>query len=150
MINFTKMNGVAVVADNKVSIGGLEYMLTDDECIKLNDIIKGMISTRNTTNSLAPAKSNTTTTTTTTKSSKDSKDFPDLGTPTCTIGFVTAYAKLIRYWETGFCPNKVKYGIKQSLKEAGAKWNSEQGAFEFPTVKAANDWLKAQKARQSK
>ena len=36
-----------LVAENIVTIGGLEYKLTDDETIRLNDVIKGMISARN-------------------------------------------------------------------------------------------------------
>ena len=45
MINLVENNKVAV--DNIVTLGGLEYKLTDEETIKLNDIIKGMIATRN-------------------------------------------------------------------------------------------------------
>lgn len=55
------------------------------------------------------------------KSNKsESKDFPDLGTPSSTVGNITAYKNLVRYWEVGFVPDKVKYGIKMALKEAGA------------------------------
>ena len=45
MINLVENS--KLVADNEVVIGGLKYMLTDDETIKLNDIIKGMIASRN-------------------------------------------------------------------------------------------------------
>lgn len=45
MINLVENS--KLVADNIVSIGGLEYKLTDDETIRLNDIIKGMIDMRN-------------------------------------------------------------------------------------------------------
>lgn len=45
MINLAENN--KLVADNRVVIGGLEYMLTDDETIRLNDVIKGLISARN-------------------------------------------------------------------------------------------------------
>ena len=138
MINFTNSLNT-VTADNKVLIGGLTYMLTDDEAIKLNDIIKGMISTRNTTNTKSKPEP---------KQSKSDSEFPSLGTPTCTIGRITAYKTLVRYWEVEkFCPDKVKYALKKSLAEAGATWSKQYGAYEFKTVKACNDWLKAQKAR---
>lgn len=151
MIDFTKMNGVAVVADNKVSIGGLEYMLTDDECIKVRDIINGLISTRNQPKqSLAPATSTSTTTQTQqSKKSKKSDKFPNLGEPTCTLTYITAYSKLVRYWEVQrFVPDKVKYALKHAIAEAGGEWNKDKGAYEFKTVKACNDFLKAQKARE--
>lgn len=45
MINLAENS--KLVADNIVTLGGLEYKLTNDEVIRLNDIIKGMISTRN-------------------------------------------------------------------------------------------------------
>lgn len=146
MINLANVSN-GVVADNKVLIGGLEYMLTDDEVIKLNDIIKGFISSRGTTNTKALSKTETKATKTTQQSKSDS-EFPALGTPTCTIGRITAYKTLVRYWEVEkFCPDKVKYALKKSLTEAGATWSKQYGAYEFKTVKACNEWLKAQKAR---
>lgn len=70
-----------------------------------------------------------------------------------TIGdFITVYPthKFVRTWETGnFCPDKVKYGIKTGLKESGATWNKEQGAYEFHTKKDFDAWVKAQKARST-
>lgn len=47
MIQFNISNNT-IVADNTVNLNGqLEYKLTDEEIQKVNDIIKGMISSRN-------------------------------------------------------------------------------------------------------
>lgn len=81
------------------------------------------------------------------KKPSNNKDFPELGKPDETVKAVNRYGKLIRYWENGFVVNKVKYGIKMALKEAGATWNKEQGAFEFKTLKDAKAFMQAQKAR---
>lgn len=52
MINLT--NTTKIAYDNIVSLGGLTYEMSDDEVIKLNDIIKGMVSTRGGKVSKAP------------------------------------------------------------------------------------------------
>lgn len=44
MMNFN-MN-TTVVADNKVSFCGIEYLITDDEALKLKSILDGMVSSR--------------------------------------------------------------------------------------------------------
>ena len=63
--------------------------------------------------------------------------------------FVEIYptVKAVRYWEVRFTPDKVKYGIKASLKEAGATWDDNLKAFKFDTKKAFDAWVKAQKER---
>ena len=93
---------------------------------------------------------------TTTKQVKSGKDTPDplksaemhmIGT------WVRAYDKelAIRYWAKGsFTPDKVKAGIKASLKEAGATYSEDLEAFKFSTKKAYTAWCKAQKDRESK
>ena len=43
-INFA--NNTTVVADNKVTFCGLEYLITDTEAEQLRDILNGMVSTR--------------------------------------------------------------------------------------------------------
>ena len=45
MINFTN-NNTTLVADNKVSFCGLEYLITDTEAEQLKSILDGMVSTR--------------------------------------------------------------------------------------------------------
>lgn len=45
MINFTN-NNTTLVADNKVSFCGLEYLITDIEAEQLKSILDGMVSTR--------------------------------------------------------------------------------------------------------
>ena len=63
--------------------------------------------------------------------------------------FVDLYpsVKGVRYWEATFTPDKVKYGIKASLKEAGATWDDNLKCFKFDTKKEFDAWVKAQKAR---
>ena len=46
MIKFNNAN-VGVVADNRVVLCDIEYMLTDDEVLKVKSIIDGLISSRN-------------------------------------------------------------------------------------------------------
>lgn len=47
----------------------------------------------------------------------------------------------------GFIPTKVFKGVTYSLKQAGAKYNSETKAWTFETKKACTEWCKAQDAR---
>ena len=86
-----------------------------------------------------------------TKSGKDVKNDALKGHDKKAIGdFVEVYPDLcaVRYWELAkFTPDKVKYGIKASLKEAGAKWDDNLKAFTFTTKKSFNAWVKAQKER---
>lgn len=89
--------------------------------------------------------------TTPTSTKNNNKKFPEIkDSNKATIGnFVTIYPtfKAVRYWESKFTPDKVKFGIKKSLQEAGAKWNAELGAYDFSTKKAFDAWVKAQKNR---
>ena len=90
---------------------------------------------------------------TTSKAVSKTADKPDplKGVKVVGIGqFVRAYDEVlaVRYWQKGgFTPDKIKYALKSSLKEAGAKWNEELDAFKFDTKKAYTAWCKAQKAR---
>ena len=90
---------------------------------------------------------------TTSKAVSKTADKPDplKGVKVVGIGqFVRAYDEklAVRYWQKGgFTPDKIKYALKSSLKEAGAKWNEELDAFKFDTKKAYTAWCKAQKAR---
>ena len=145
MLNF---NTNKVVADNEVIINGHSFgMLTDTDTEKLIGIIKGMQSGQ-------PTGTKTYTASSTAKAEKPSKsDFPtiDHGKALETVGFVSRYdGNVVTYWDNGFVPNKVKYGIKMSLKDAGAEWSAEKGGFVFKTKKACDEYMKAQKARQTK
>ena len=90
---------------------------------------------------------------TTSKAVSKTADKPDplKGVKVVGIGnFVRAYDEklAVRYWDKGsFTPDKVKYGIKSSLKEAGATYSADLEAFVFSTKKAYTAWCKAQKAR---
>ena len=90
---------------------------------------------------------------TTSKSVSKTADKPDplKGVKVVGIGqFVRAYDEklAVRYWDKGsFTPDKVKYGIKASLKEAGATYSADLEAFVFNTKKAYTAWCKAQKER---
>lgn len=88
--------------------------------------------------------------------SKDDDKFPNLEvikdnkSNKSTIGdFVTVYSDIkgVRYWECGFTPSKVKYGIKKSLVDAKASWDSTLGCYVFSTKKDFEAWCKAQKSR---
>ena len=149
MIDFTKMNGT-IVADNKVSIGGLEFMLTDDECIKVRDIINGLISTRNTTNSLAPATTTPTSTKSTKSTTTSTTTLPEIGDVTYKFDYATVFKSKVRITnnvneKNSFIPKPIFNGVSQSLRAAGAKWSKDTQSWEFQTIKACNDWCKAQK-----
>lgn len=84
---------------------------------------------------------------------KNDKKFPKLeDTNVFTLGkYVTVYPTLksVRYWEReDFTPDKVRYGIKASLKDAGAEWNDKDKCFTFKTAKSLHEWVKAQKERE--
>ena len=80
---------------------------------------------------------------------KTSKPDPLKGAEKHEIGtFVDIYPSIkgVRYWERTFTPDKVRYGIKASLKEAGASWDDNLKCFKFNTKKEFDAWAKAQKA----
>ena len=91
---------------------------------------------------------------TTSKSVSKTADKPDplKAVKVTAIGdYVRAYDEklAVRYWQKGgFTPDKVKYGIKSSLKEAGATYNADLEAFVFSTKKAYTAWCKAQRDRK--
>ena len=91
---------------------------------------------------------------TTSKSVSKTADKPDplKAVKVTAIGdYVRAYDEklAVRYWQKGgFTPDKVKYGIKSSLKEAGATYNADLEAFVFNTKKAYTAWCKAQRDRK--
>lgn len=90
------------------------------------------------------------TTTKQVKTGKASKEDPLKGSEKEHIApFVDLYpsVKGVRYWEAQYTPEKVRYGIKASLKEAGATWDDNLKCFKFNTKKAYDAWVKAQKAR---
>ena len=119
--------------------------LDDVQGAQILSIVNGM---SNIATAPAPAPAVSKTTPATTKKQSNDSKFPELGKPAKIIGFCTLYeGGLVRYWETGFTPDKVKDGIKKSLQEAGAKWNAEKGAYQFTTNKSAGEWVKAQEKR---
>ena len=67
------------------------------------------------------------------------------------IGFLSVYEDMyVRQWsETGFTPEKVKFGLKKAIQEAGGTWDPDKKAYKFATKKAYNDFIKAQKAREA-
>jgi len=148
-LNLNVLAGTVAQKMYSISIDGVNFgELTEVDTEKLIGIIKGMqsgVQSNNiTVKNLAPAPQQSA------KQSKDSKDFPNLGTPSAVVGdFVTVYNDtMVRYWEKNYCPDKVKGGIKHSLKEAGAEWDKPNGCFTFKTKKACAEWVKAQKNRK--
>lgn len=65
------------------------------------------------------------------------------------VGFCSRRGKGIAYWENRRTPKKVKYAIKNSLLENGAKWNSDTCLYEFSSVALAKAFMKMQKDREN-
>lgn len=80
------------------------------------------------------------------------KKFPPLGKPVVIGKNITVYdGTKVRWWEIqDFTPSKVSFAIKSSLREAGAKWDKESGAYRFNTKKDCTAWCKAQAEREDK
>ena len=137
-----------VIADNKVSFCGLEYLLTDAEARKLDGIIRGIISAR----------------------SGDTPKPLVYDEDTATTDAVAIVGKVL--WQEDFCTvtnadkqyrlyitcpvkgekgKKIRYAIKASAKECGAKWAGNYDAHEifwaFPSKAKADEYIKARKAK---
>lgn len=119
--------------------------LTETEAKQVMDIINGMVNNRaNKVTSKANAPQE--------KDEKQAKkdEFPKLNLIE-SIGFLSVYEDMyVRQWsETGFTPDRVKGGLRNAIKAAGATWDAEKKAYKFATKKAYNDFIKAQKAREA-
>lgn len=135
-------NSVAVVEKMySISIDGVSFgELSETDTEKLIGIIKGMQSGKQLSTTTAPATPKTEVVVK--KSSSKVWKNPDLGTPTCTLKGVVAYKSLVRITAYG----NARYAIKMAIKEKGGAWDEANEAYKFPTVKACNEFLKAQKA----
>lgn len=145
MRDYTKTNNTSVT-DNKVIIGGLTYMLTDDECDKVKSVLDGIISTRNSTS---------TPTTSTTAAPKKAYAKPE-GNTVYTDDFTTVtevegvYRLYISVPLKGDKGDKVRYAIKANAKkEYGATYagNFDEGVnfWQFPNKTKAAAFIKARK-----
>lgn len=128
MVNLAENN--KLVADNEVVIGGLKYMLTDDETIKLNDIIKGMISTRdgsmqNTT--IAPSKA----------SKGGKKPFKGGKAKDIEVN-MKATKKVVSI--DGYVGKDVWEVLKRRYEVLGGKYNKNNKTIEFGTEKNAKEF----------
>lgn len=124
----------------RITIEGHTWTLNETNTQKVIDLINSLTHKAPVTSKLhnpAPKQSS---------SKKSSSKFPSLGTPDDIkdLGVVTRYGNLFRYWENGYTTDKQKAGLRYALKNAGATWNDEKGAFEFKTKKEADAFTKAQ------
>ena len=144
-----------VVADNRVVLCDLEYMLTDDEVLKLNDVIKGMLSQRSGIANKV-AKNSALVFEEDTKSA--SKATPIEGKKLYSEDFltVTQVDKEFRLYIT--CPvkgekgEKIRYAIKQNAKkDFGAKfggdYNSGKIYWVFADAKITKQYIATRKAK---
>lgn len=153
MINLANTN-VTVSADNKVVFCGLEYNLTDNEAMKLKSVIEGMISTRNTKES-APVSEEESTFKPTKIEGKPLWQ-EDFCTITCALN--AEGKKEYRLYIT--CPvkgekgEKIRYAIKKSAKDMGAKFagNYSEGKiyWAFKTRKEAEAYVNSRKEYSKK
>ena len=125
MINLVENN--KLVVDNIVTLGGLEYKLTDDEVIRLNDIIKGMISSRD-------GKQSKTTATVGSVAKKSfngkAKDFEVAMSATKKVVKLDSYVGK-DVWEV----------LKGRFESVGAKYDKETKSITFKTEKDAKEFI---------
>lgn len=144
MVNFNS-NVAKMVIDNTVVINNqITYTLTDDEVTKVNDIIKGLISSRNSQS--AP---------TTAPVASVAKKSEIVGKKVYTEDFLTVTDNNGEYRLYITCPvkgdkgKKIRTAIKLSAKEYGTKFAGNYDAGEiywtFNTKTAANKFIKARK-----
>jgi hypothetical protein len=125
MINLTENN--KLVADNIVSLGGLEYRLTDDEVIKINDVIKGLISSRNGKQSKTVAVS----------SGKKSKSFS--GKAKDVVVEMTATKKEVKL--DSYVGKDVWEVLKRRFEAKGGVYSKENKTITFKSDKVAKEFI---------
>lgn len=125
MINLAEVSSIEY--DNIVSLGGLEYKLSNDEVIRLNDIIKGMISSRN-------GKQNKTTTVVGSSAKKSfngkAKDVEVAMSATKKVVKLDSYVGK-DVWEV----------LKRRFESVGAKYDKESKSITFKTEKDAKEFI---------
>ncbi len=125
MINLVENNTIAV--DNIVTLGGLEYKLTDEEVIRLNDIIKGMISSRD-------GKQNKTVTTT---GSSAKKSFN--GKAKDVEVAMSATKKTVKL--DSYVGKDVWEVLKRRFESVGGAYDKDSKTITFRTEKAAKEFI---------
>lgn len=138
-LNLNALANATVVSEKmyNISIDGVDFgTLNEANTEKLIAIIKGMQNTTTTTKSLN---------TTVSKQSKQPKESPDLGEATYDkFDYCTVYRNRVRLGNKGYVFGKKFNALSQTLRNAGAKYNSKDNCWDFETVKACNAWIKAQ------
>lgn len=157
MLQFKKQIN-EVIADNRVVLCDLEYMLTDDEVIRVKSIIEGMISQRG-DNEIAKKASQPEKVNTLHEVPEKSEPAPIPGKKMYQADFITVTEVDGKVRVYLHCPvkgekgEKVRYALKKGFKDAGAKWSGDYKAGEFhwtfQTKKQAQDYIKAEKQRAS-
>lgn len=156
--------------DNSIIINGTEVRLTDEETLKIIDIVNGIVNSRNSIST--PISTPTCGVRLVEEDSessalvpKDSKYAPILGDVkyeddcvTCTQYEYTDNGKTVKQYRLyitckigGEKGKKIRYAIKANAKQNfGVKFggNADENDFfwTFPTAKSANEFVKARKA----
>lgn len=112
---------------NIVTLGGLEYKLTDEEVIRLNDIIKGMISSRD-------GKQNKTVTTT---GSSAKKSFN--GKAKDVEVAMSATKKTVKL--DSYVGKDVWEVLKRRFESVGGAYDKDSKTITFRTEKAAKEFI---------
>lgn len=128
--------------------------VTEEEANKIMSLVNGIINQRtNTTQGIQWAEPKAQAETPKAEKAQDKKakaeKFPALKLVE-KIGFLSVYeGMLVRQWsETGYTPEKVKFGLKKAIQEAGATWDDANKAYKFAKKADYNTFIKAQKARE--
>lgn len=125
MINLAEVSSIEY--DNIVSLGGLEYKLSNDEVIRLNDIIKGMISSRN-------GKQNKTTATVGSSAKKGFK-----GKATDVEVAMSATKKVVKL--DGYVGKDVWQVLKRRFESVGGTYDKDTKTITFKTEKDAKNFI---------
>lgn len=127
--------------------------VTEAEAERIMSIVNGIISQRGQAQGIqwaetaAPKAQKAETPKAEKKAKKD--DFPALKLVE-KIGFLSVYENcMVRQWiEGGYTPEKVRFGLKKAIQEAGGVWDEKAKAYKFAKKTDFNAFIKAQKARE--
>lgn len=141
MLNMDNFKMQVGQKDNTIVVNGIKFLANDADTKKILAIIGAQNTKPHGENFKKPEKPDTS------KAKVVPDKFPNLGVPTKSVGKFTFYQTksgvLVRFWESGFCPKNVKFALKSTLKECGATWDAENGAYKL-TAQQANELYKAQ------
>ena len=158
MLRFAELNNV--IADNEVVINGAKkFNLTDAQCRELIVYLNKLTAVKTNTVSAPEPKVEDSKVTEYHPVEDKPEKAPIPGKKMYQGDFITVTEVDSKVRVYLHCPvkgekgDKVRYALKKGFKDAGAKWSGDYKAGEFhwtfPTKKAAQDYIKAEKARAS-